>query len=384
MSEEVRSALRRRMRPGCTIALADGVGSPTGLYADLSAVAASVPGTRLLLGWCPVTPANLDLSAFSDVRAFMPGPTLRHHVRDGTVRYVPAHLSQLPALLAGPWRPDLLVMSVCETRHGLALGSEASWIAAAARSARACLAELNTALPHAAPPTVLAGVDVEVVAASHRRPVALDHRPPDDTVARLGAEVARLVPEGAALQIGPGPLGDALVAALRQPVRVDSGIVTDAVVDLAARGLLRGEPLGTYLAGTEKLYAWAHGRSVLDGVEVTHDATRLASSGLVAVNTALQVDLLGQVALEGSARVPAAGVGGHTDYAYAASRSVDGLSVIALPSRRAGESTLVDRLTLPVATPRSVVDVVVTEHGHADLRGLTDEERAEAIAPLFP
>jgi acyl-CoA hydrolase len=79
----------------------------------------------------------------------------------------------------------------------------------------------------------------------------------------------------------------------------------------------------------------------------------------------------------------AAGIGGHADYAYAASRSRLGLSVIALPTARAGRSTLVERLELPVSTARSVVDVVVTELGRADLRGLSDRERSAAIRAVY-
>ena len=371
------------MRPGSTVAIADGVGSPTGLYRDLSIVAAETPGLRLILGWCPEPPADLDLTAFADVRAFMPGPALSRHVRAGTVKYVPAYVSQLPALFAGAWRPDVLVMSVCAARHRLDLGTEASWIKVAARTAGVCLAELNTALPEAARGGLLDGVDVTVIAESHRPPMTVPARQPDDTTTRIGVEVARLLPPDAVIQFGPGPIADVVLSAVSAPVGIDSGILTDAVVDLDARGMLAGDPLGTYLAGSDKLYAWADGRPVLDGVDVTHDPTRLSSRNLVAINTALHIDLLGQVALEGTSRIPATGIGGHTDYAYAASRSVSGLSVIALPSRRGGEPTLVERLELPVATPRSVVDVVVTEHGSADLRGRTDAERATAISALF-
>jgi acyl-CoA hydrolase len=383
MTAEVQAALRRWIRPGCTIAIADGVGSPTGLYRDLSAVAADVPELRLILGWCPQPPEDLDLARFSEVRAFMPGPALSGWVKEGTVKYVPAYVSQLPALFAGDWRPDVLLLAVCGTQQGLNLGTEGSWMKVAARAAGVTLAELNTALPNAARGMLLDGVDLTVVAETHRPPLVVSSRPPDDRTMRIGTEVARLVPPGAVIQFGPGPIALAVVSALTDPVGVDSGIITDAVVDLDARGLLTDAPLGTYLAGSEKLYEWANHRALLDGIDVTHDPTRLSSRSLVAINTALQIDLLGQVALEGTTRVPATGIGGHTDYAYAASRSPTGLSIIAVPTERGGRSTLVERLELPVSTPRSVVDVVVTEYGHVDLRGRTDTERAAAIASVF-
>ena len=383
MAGDIRETLERLVRPGCTVALADGVGSPLGLCADLSAVARAAGGVRLIVGWCPGAPATLDLSAFADVRAFMPGHGLSEAVAAGAVRYVPAYLSQLPALFAGVWRPDVLLLAVRETSRGLSLGSEVSWINVAARAAGTCIAELNNHLPDAVRRNALEGVDLVVVSESDRSPVSVPGRPAGPVYRQIGAELARLVAPGAAVQFGPGPIGAAFLAALEIPVRIDSGIATDSLVDLDARGLLIGEPVATYLSGTATLYDWAEGRGILDGIEVTHDQSRLASAGLVAVNTALQIDLLGQVGLDGPAEGLLSGIGGHADYAAAASRSVNGVSVIALPSHRRGQPTLVDRLSIPVSTPRSVVDVVVTEHGKADLRGLSDAEREKAISALF-
>jgi acyl-CoA hydrolase len=313
----------------------------------------------------------------------MPGTVLRNHVVDGRAHYVPAYLSQVPALFAGPWRPDVLLLSVRETARGLNLASEASWISAAARAAGRCVAEFNDALPDAARSALLDGVDITVAAESAASPVNVPARPPDELDEAIAAQVAPLVPSGSTLQYGPGPLAEAVLGRLEGPVQIDSGIITDAVVRLADRGLLTGAPVATYLSGTPTLYEWADGREIVAPIEFTHDTSRLAGAGLVAVNTALQVDLLGQVALE-APRGRAAGIGGHADYAYAASRSSRGLSVIALPTARAGRSTLTDRLQLPASTPRSAVDVVVTEHGRADLRGLDDDERAAAIRALYP
>lgn len=369
--------LGRWVRPGCTVALADGVGTPVGLYQELVEVAREVGGVRLILGWWPLAGPPPDLDAFADVRAFMPGHGLRDAVAAGAARYVPAYLSQLPGLLAGVWRPDVLLASVRETGRGLALGSEASWIRAAARAAPVCVVSVNNQLPGAGP--ALGAAKVVVAGESARPPVPVPERGVDPVSARIGARLAALAKPGCAVQFGPGPIGEAFLAALEVPVRIESGIITDSVVGLAERGLLAGEPLGTYLAGTSKLYAWADGRAILGGVEVTHDPSRLASLDLLAVNSALAIDELGQVALDDPGAGRIAGIGGHADYASAASRSAGGLSVIAVPSRRPP----VGRLAIPVSTPRSVVDAVVTEHGLADLRGLTDDERAAAIRAVF-
>jgi len=383
MAGDIQEALQRWVRPGCTVALADGVGSPLGLCADLSAVARAVGGVRLIVGWCPEVPATLDLGAFADIRAFLPGHGLRQAVAAGAVRYVPAYLSQLPALFAGVWRPDVLVLAVRETSRGLSLSSEVSWINVAARAAGACIAELNNNLPHAVRRNALEDLDLLVVGESDRPPASVPGKPVGPVFRQIGAELATFVTPGAAVQFGPGPIGEAFLAALEVPVRIDSGIATDSLVDLDARGLIIGDPVATYLSGTAKLYDWADGRGILEGIEVTHNQSRLESMDLVAVNTALQIDLLGQVGLDRPAGGLVSGIGGHADYAAAASRSANGVSVIALPSHRHGQPTLVDRLAIPVSTPRSVVDIVVTEHGKADLRGLSDDEREKAISALF-
>lgn len=383
MTDDVETALRRWIRPGSTIALADGVGMPRGLCGPVSAVARSVGGVRIIVGWCPEMPESLDLSAFADVRAFMPGHSLRHQVAAGSVRYVPVNLSQVPALLAGVWRPDVLIMAVRETRRGLCLGSEVSWIGAAVRSAGVCLAELNNRLPDASRGGALDGGNVIVVSESNEPPVRVPGRVADLVSARIGARLAALMRPGATIQFGPGAITEAFLGALDVPVRVDSGIATDALVDLDARGLLLGSPLATYLSGTERLYEWADGRPILEGVETTLNRSRLESVDLVAINSALEIDLIGQVGLDDTVNHRVSGIGGHADYAAAASGSASGMSVIAMPSRRRGRETLVERLTIPVSTPRSMVDVVVTEHGHADLRGLTDRERSEAVSGLY-
>ncbi|MBA3906384.1 MAG: acetyl-CoA hydrolase, partial [Pseudonocardiales bacterium] len=169
------------------------------------------------------------------------------------------------------------------------------------------------------------------------------------------------------------------------PVRVDSGLLLEPVVDLDERGLLI-DAVGTYLVGTRRLYDWADGRGVLRPLEYTHDSNRLASSDparLIAVNTAVEIDVAGQVNVEGTADAVVGGVGGHPDYAEGGTRSRDGLSVVAVASRHRGSSTLVERLSRPVTTASHDVEVVVTERGSVDLRGLDRSERSAALRSLW-
>jgi acyl-CoA hydrolase len=209
-------------------------------------------------------------------------------------------------------------------------------------------------------------------------------RAPDALDGAIGKRVASLIPEEATVQLGPGGIAEAIVASLHRPVRIWSGLLTDAMAKLAARDLLIGTVTASYVWGNEPIVALARaGRLNLVPVEQTHDLT--AVSGIprfVACNTALQVGLDGSVNVERVGDRVVAGIGGHADYCAAAARSDGGLSVIALRSTDPrGNSTIVARVDV-VSTPRSDVDVVVTEHGVADLRRAGDEERAERMLAI--
>ena len=373
----------RHLKAGALVAVSDGAGMPSDdILATLSEACRGTGGIRLLLGWCIGPRPGLDLSAFESVRTLMGGYQLRHAVRDGRVGYVPARLGSIPNLLAGPLRPDVLVTTMVPNGKGLNYGTEVGWAQAASKSARIVLVEQNDATSSASAIPDVPRDEVTIIATSDRPPDSLPRPSPDAVALRIGEQVAALVPEGTAIQVGPGTIAEAFLGALAVPVRVDSGVVVDAVRDLDERGLLLDQPTAAYLAGSPELYAWAEGRPILRGVDHTHDITRLAARPLIAVNTALEIDLTGQVNVEGVHGLPVAGIGGHADYALAASRS-RGLSVIALPTRRGGRTTLVERLSTPTSTARSDIDVVVTELGAADLRGLPDSQRSEALLQIW-
>jgi acyl-CoA hydrolase len=200
----------------------------------------------------------------------------------------------------------------------------------------------------------------------------------------LADSVLRLVPDGARLQYGPGQLGTALLDRLSVPVHLDTGLLTDAVVDLDRRGLLAATPSATYLMGSEVLYDWADGKPILRGIDYTHDLSRLSRGvPLIAVNTAIELDPYGQVNVEGIGEKVIGGIGGHPDYCAAGAMSRGGLSIIAVPSSTNGRSPLVERLSRPASTPAHDVDVIVTESGHADLRGADWPQRMRMITELF-
>ena len=365
------------------VAVADGVGG------DPAAVTQVLerfdPGpTELLLGWVPEGQLLPGLERFADVATVMGGFALRGPIDDGVVRYVTVRLGAVPALLNGPLRPDVLVAPVAPVAGGYLLTTESAWLRAAVDAGAQLLGVERSGIPvlDVGPP--IPADRVRVVGRSAAPPTEVRWGPPQDIHRAVAERVVSLIPAGARVQYGPGPVGTAVVDAIACPVQIDTGMLSDAVVALDRRGLLLGQAYAPYTGGTGVLYEWAAGRAVVDRVERTHDPVRLAGQPpLVAVNTALEVDLDGQVNVEAVGDSAVAGIGGHPDYAFGAARSVAGLSVVALPTRRGPHCTLVERLAAPVTTPSHDVDVIVTEQGVADLRGLNRSERRTALAALW-
>ncbi|MDE3720203.1 acetyl-CoA hydrolase/transferase C-terminal domain-containing protein [Nocardiopsis sp. N85] len=371
------------VRPGATIALGDGFGAPRGVTAELCAAAAQAGGVRLVLGWVPEPDPALDPTAFADVRTVMPGWGLRDLVDRGLIAHPPVRMSGVPALLHGPWRPDLLIASLVPVPGGYAFGSEVSWQRTAIDAGATVAGVVSRALPRADAGAPLPADRVVVIGGSDRPAGTLRPSPTGPDQVAIARHLAPLISEGVRLQLGFGAVPAALAAELRVPVRIDSGLLPEAVVDLDERGLLLGDPVAMYLVGGPRLHAWADGRPLLHPVERVLDPGRLSADPFIAINTAVEIDHDGQVNVEGTARGVLGGIGGHADYAAAATRSIGGLSVIAIPTRHRGRPTLVERLSRPVTTPSQDVEVVVTERGVADLRGLSRAERRAALADLW-
>jgi hypothetical protein len=384
------AALRARLRPGTTIALGDGVGAlgclddGTSVGAVISALAREVGSVRLILGWLPAPLDGIDADAFAETVALMPGWGVRTVLPSPTARFVPTRLSAIPPLLTGVLRPDVLVTRLVERSGHLHFGTEVSWQRGLVDAGVPVLAivDRSSLCADAGPP--LDPGAVQVCGHSSEGPARMPQKDPDPIHDALADAVLRFVPQRARLQYGPGQLGTALLHRATVPLRIDTGLLTDAVVDMDKRGMLLDVPSATYLFGTEVLYDWADGRSILRGIEHTHDLSRLSGGEpFIAVNTAIEIDPFGQVNVEGRGDKVVGGIGGHPDYCAAARMTHGGLSIIAVPTTVNGHSPLVERLSRPVSTAAHDVDLIVTEAGHADLRGADWSQRRRLITTLF-
>jgi hypothetical protein len=364
------------------IVYAEGVDSPRTAPEDIARIT-GVGDPEVLLGW---TVGDRPWLSSGDLRGLttFPGWGLGPSGADRRLSYVPARLSSLPRLLQGLFRPEVAVVAGVRRGHRLAFASTAGWGPAAARAAgRGVVVEIAPDALDLGGPEI-PGQVLAVVDAPPGADPAPEPRAPTAADLVVGRNVVSLLPDHPTLQVGPGGIAEAVLAALDRPVQVFSGLVTDAVARLDERGLLEGVATAGYVWGGAPV-AGLHrrGRLRLVPVEETHDQRRLASiDRFVACNTAVQVGLDGAVNVERVGGRLVAGLGGHPDFCAAAGHSVGGLSVIALRSTtRRGASTIVADLEV-VSTPRSDIEVVVTEHGVADLRGVDDAERARRLVAI--
>ncbi len=214
----------------------------------------------------------------------------------------------------------------------------------------------------------------------------------------IADHVAPYITDGATLQIGIGKVPTAIFERLhdRRGLKLRSGLLSDSAIGLAASGATEpGSAMsGCVLIGSPEFYRWCGEEPRLRVVSVSfsHDVAQLVTiPNFVAINSALEVDLFGQCNLEFAGGKARSGLGGAPDFALAGHLSAQGLSVIALPAAIGGDkaSRIVAKIGAPgvVSLPRNVADIVVTEHGSADLRGKSVHERAEALiqiaAPVF-
>lgn len=358
------------------VVMADGPDGPLPDPAEVAALT-GLDDAEILLGWVVREPPWLATTRFP-VTTLMPGPGTRAGIASGTVRAVPARLSGFPGLLAGRLRPAVAVVGAYETPHGWRISHSPGFVQAVVQNAAKVVVERWEGDAPAGLPTLDARVDAVIDRMDPPDPLPANE--PRAEHRRIGRLVASLVPEAATIQWGPGVVGASVVAALERPVSVWSGLVTDELVQLRRAGLLDGPATAAYAWGGSELREMvAAGDLVLRGVEVTHDLTAISRiARFVAINTALQVGLDGAANVEVAGGRIVSGAGGHPDFSVGASRSPGGLSIVALPSTAGRRSTIVGSPEA-VTTPRSDVDMVVTEHGVADLRGKATAQRAELI-----
>jgi acyl-CoA hydrolase len=363
------------------VVYADGADGPLSAASVVMAAAGLRGSPELLFCWTVAEPHWLKDEAVTG-RTGMAGYGLANAVARGQIEPLSMRISAMPRLLRET-QPDVVVVTGVRRGSSLVYGQTVSWMPIATEVAQRVVVEIDEAGYDLGAPEISGNV-VATLTRPRSEPAKVAARPADEVDLRIGALVASLVPDDATLQFGPGGIGEGIARALRKPVSIFSGLVTDAMADLADRGLLTGAVTAAYAWGGEPIRRLASsGRLQWATVEVTNDITALSAiPRLVGCNTALQVGLDGSVNVERVGGRLITSIGGHADFCAGASRSLGGLSIIALRSTTPKGASNIVRTTEVVSTPKCDVSAVVTEHGIADLRGVGDDERGRRIAAI--
>jgi acyl-CoA hydrolase len=299
---------------------------------------------------------------------------------------------------SGHIRADVVLVQVSpqNERGEHSLGLSAEYLIPALAQARAVVAEINDQVPWTHTERRLRSQDFALSLHSSRTPATVPASTPGELERRIAGHAAAFIPDGATLEFGLGALPDAILATLgdRRDLGVHSGSLGDGVVDLMAQGVITnarkpidaGKTIGGVLLGTRKLFDFAHCNPQIElrSSDYTHAAAVLGKlPAFVAINSAVEVDLTGQVNAEVANGAYVGAVGGALDFIRAANASVGGVSLVCLPSTvKSKASRIVARLAGPVATPRGEAGVFVTEHGAADLRGLSLRARVAKMMAI--
>ena len=394
------------VRPHDQLVCSHMTSEPVALLEALGRTPPDVP-FGVMLG-VPFTMAASNLPAHATLTTYGGMGSARALAHSRTLNISRTHYSQCEAAyVSGAQTSDVVLVSLSRAPDGcLYLGASHGYIIEAARRARCVVAEINARAPCVVgsrwPDDIAIQHAVEVDYAL--APKAEEPNHDVTTEGLIAAHVAEFVPDGACLQIGIGSLPSSLLSALadRHFLGVHSGAMTDAMHDLIRRGVIdhsrkpagcRHAVIGS-LYGSPALYDFAHLNEQVElrAPSFTHHSQTIAGlNNFIAINSAIEVDVMGRVnaetvrAKDGSLRY-VGGVGGLNDMVKGALLATGGRAIMALPSRTdngpAGRPRIVAQLSGPVTVASEYADLVVTEHGVAQLKGCTASERVKQMLAI--
>ncbi len=329
---------------------------------------------------------------------------IRKAVHEGRTDFTPVLLSEFPLLFKHGILPlDAALIHVSPPdEHGFcSLGVEVGLTKTAAESARIIIAEVNEQMPR-----TLGDSFIHVSRLNYLIPVnypiselPMTDEGPSEVIEKVASSIAELIPDGATMQMGIGAIPDAVLKYLhdKKDLGVHSELFSDGVIELVEAGVLTnarktlhpGKIIAGFMLGTKRLYDWSDDNPLIElhRTEYVNDPFVIAQNErMVAINSAIEVDLTGQVCADSIGPKLYSGVGGQLDFIYGASRSKGGVPVIALPSTASmPDGTVISRIVpmlkegAGVVTSRNHVHFVVTEFGVADLYGKTIRQRAQQL-----
>jgi acyl-CoA hydrolase len=335
-------------------------------------------------------------------RALFIGPNARQAVNDGRADFVPVFLSDVPRLFNRGMLPldAVFVNATPPDAHGFcSLGTSVEAMHAAVNAAKTVIVQFNVAMPRTLGESFIHVDDIDLAVEVDIPPYQYETGVIGDVERRIGEYVADLVPDGATIQLGIGGIPAATALALRdkRDLGVHTEMFTDVVVDLVEAGVVtgarkernKGKLVVAFMMGTQRLYDFVHDNPMVEmrSVDFTNDTHVIRSfSRMVAINSAIEIDLTGQVVADSIGHRLYSGVGGQMDFIRGAGLAPEGRAIIALPST--GSDGKVSRIVASlregagVVTTRAHVRTVATEYGVAELWGRSVRERARDLIAI--
>ncbi len=335
------------------------------------------------------------------VNALFVGANVRKAVDEGRADYIPVFLSEAPALFRKGILPlDVALITVSPPdKHGFySLGTSIEATRAAVQTARVVIAQVNRYMPRTHGDALIHSSQIHHLVEHDEALPEHPHCQPSAVQMAIGRNVAGLVDDGATLQMGIGAIPDAVLAALtgHKKLGIHTEMFSDGVIDLVEKGIITNEKkkihpgkiVATFVIGSRRLYDFVDDNpyiQMLDAAYVNDTAVIRKNPKVTAINSAIEVDLTGQVCADSIGSRLYSGVGGQMDFIRGASYSDGGKPIIALPSTtKTGASRIVAQLQpgAGVVTTRAHVHYVVTEYGVAYLKGKNLRQRAKALIDI--
>lgn len=345
--------------------------------------------------------ANPDLADSFHVNSFFIGANVRHTLKAGNGSYTPVFLSELPHL----FRKKVLLIDVAfihvspPDRHGYcSLGVSVEATLAAIENAKIVIAQVNPQMPRTFGDGILHESEIDYLVDVNEPIFGHEPSPFSKEEEKIGEYVASLIEDRSTLQMGIGSIPNAALSKLKnhKDLGLHTEMFSDGVIDLIEsdvincnyKGTLRGRVLATFLIGSKRLYDFVSDNPFIEMKEssMVNDTARIRKNPkMVAINSAIEVDVTGQVCADSIGAHMYSGVGGQMDFIRGASLSEGGKAIIALPSiTKRGESRIVPYLKqgAGVVTTRSHVQYIITENGIANLYGKTLKQRIDEMVKI--
>jgi len=350
---------------------------------------------------------NPEMEGHLRVNSFFVSHNVRKAIHEGRADFTPVLLSEFPLLFQKgilPLDVALVHISPPDEDGYCRLGIEAGLTRSQAESAKLVIAQVNKQMPSMMGDTLFhvsqLGAIVEVDEPLAELPMTndTDHQ----LVQRIAGFIAERIPDGATLQLGIGGIPDAVLGYLyeKKDLGIHSELFSDGVIDLVEKGIINGSRktihtgkiTAGFILGTRRLYDWVHNNPLIEirRTEYVNNPFIIAQNkNMVAINSAIEIDLTGQVCSDSIGTKIYSGVGGQMDFIYGASLSDGGLPIIALPSTTTlKDGTIISRIVpmlkpgAGVVTSRNHVHYIATEYGMVDLYGKTIRQRTQALISI--